>query len=95
MIVQGYVIDSKYSGDGTLYLQIRIPSIHGPMNQREYRGQPVRNYTREGDLPWYPSILFNPIPDRGQVVQLSSTNDKNSDFTVIGMTGGNYYSNIN
>lgn len=94
MIVNGYVIDNKYTGDGNLMIKVRIPSIHGPMSQREYRGKPVRNYTQESDLPWYPSNLLPYIPGYGEVVQLSSTNDKNSDFVVIGMTGGSYYSNF-
>lgn len=91
MIVNGYAIDYEYSGDGTLLIRVRIPSIHGPMDMKEYNGQPVRNYTRTEDLPLYPSLLLPHLPLEGDVVALISTSSGKSDFIVIGLTGGSYY----
>lgn len=90
MIVNGYTKGWKYSGDGTLLIKVRIPSIHGPMSQREYRGQQVRGYVSDENLPWYPSVLLPHIPNEGEVVALTSTNEKNSEFFVLGLTGGSY-----
>lgn len=91
MIVNGYVKDYKYAGDGTLLVRVRIPSIHGPVNQREYNGQQVRSYTRDIDLPYYPSLLLPHLPIEGEVVALITPNEKSSEFMVIGLTGGSYY----
>lgn len=82
-----------YTGDGTLMIKVRIPSIHGPMSEREYSGQQVRNYVRDDSLPYYPSLLLPHLPVEGEVVALTSTNNKNSEFLVLGLTGGSYYSN--
>jgi hypothetical protein len=94
MVVHGYVKGYKYAGDGTLLIQTRIPSIHGPMNQREYKGKTVRNYTIDEDLPYYQSLLLPHLPNEGEVVALISTDDKTSKFIIIGLTGGSYYNNI-
>lgn len=94
MIVNGYVKDYKYAGDGTLLIRVRIPSIHGPMNEREYNGQQARGHVRDQDLPYYPSLLLPHLPNEGEVVALASTNEHNSKFIVIGLTGGSYYANI-
>lgn len=94
MIVNGYVKDYKYAGDGTLLIKVRIPSIHGPMSQREYNGKQVRGYVTDNDLPYYPSLLLPHLPNSGEVVALTSTNDKNSQFLVLGLTGGAYYSTV-
>lgn len=91
MIVNGYVKEYMYAGDGTLLIKVRIPSIHGPMNQREYNGNHVRNYVLDDDLPFYPSVLLPHLPVEGEVVALTSTNDKNSEFFILGLTGGSYY----
>lgn len=91
MIVNGYCKGYKYAGDGTLMIQVRIPSIHGPMTQYEYRGKSVRNYVEDTDLPWYPSLLLPHMPAEGEVVALTSTNSKNSEFMVLGLTGGSYF----
>lgn len=91
MIVNGYVKQYKYMGDGTLAIQVRIPVIHGPLSEREYKGQQVRNYVRDEDLPYYPSLLLPHLPVEGEVVALTSTNDKNSEFLILGLTGGSYY----
>lgn len=93
MIVNGYVKNYQYSGDGTLLIQVRIPSIHGPMDQREYNGQQVHNYTHDQDLPYYPSLLLPHLPTDGEVVALASMDGTSSAFLVIGLTGGSYYNN--
>lgn len=92
MIVYGYVKTYRYAGDGTLEIQVRIPSVHGPMKQRAYQGQAVRNYVRDDQLPFYPSLLLPHLPTEGEVVALAATNTSTSDFIVIGLTGGSYYS---
>lgn len=94
MIINGYVKDYMYTGDGTLMIKVRIPSIHGPMSEREYKGQPVRNYVRDDALPYYPSLLLPHLPSEGEVVALASVNSGNSEFLVLGLTGGSYYSTI-
>ena len=94
MIINGYVKGYKYAGDGTLMIQVRIPSIHGPMRQKEYRGKQVRGYVIDADLPYYPSLLLPHLPNEGEVVALTSTNESSSKFMVLGLTGGSYYSNI-
>lgn len=94
MIVNGYVKDYMYSGDGTLMIRVRIPSIHGPMDQREYDGKQVRNYVRDQDLPYYPSLLLPHLPNEGEVVAVASMNETSSNFIVIGLTGGSYYNEV-
>lgn len=90
MIVYGYVIDTKYSGDGTFMIQARIPNIHGAYNLSDYKGKKVRNYTADKDLPWYPSLLLPHIPTTGEVVAISSLDSAGSNWLVIGLTGGSY-----
>ncbi len=94
MIVYGYAYDYMYSGDGTLRIRVRIPSIHGPMSQRDYNGEQVRNYVRDQDLPYYDSVLLPHLPTEGEVVAVASTNETSSNFLVIGLTGGSYYNEI-
>jgi len=90
MIVYGYVKGSKYTGDGTLQIQVRIPNIHGAYNKSDYQGKTIRNYTADADLPWYPSLLLPHDPDVGEVVALSSLDNSSSNWLVIGLTGGSY-----
>ena len=49
MVVNGYAKDYMYTGDGTLFVRVRIPSIHGPYTEASYRGKHVRNYVRDED----------------------------------------------
>ena len=91
MIVFGYVKSYMYAGDGTLMIQARIPSIHGPYTEAGYQGQPARNYVRDSDLPFYPSVLLPHLPNEGEVCALESTNEKTTKFVIIGLTGGSYY----
>lgn len=88
MIAFGFAKDYTYDGDGTLKIQVRIPSAHGP-----YRQQSTKSiYVRDDDLPWLTSLLLPNMPAEGDVVVLQSVNEtKNSDFIVIGLTGGNYH----
>lgn len=90
MIVYGYVKDSRYAGDGTLQLQVRVPTVHGAYRISDYGGKKVRNYTADADLPWYPSLLLPHIPVEGEVVALSSLDNSPSNWMVIGLTGGSY-----
>lgn len=92
MFTYGYAKDYYYAGDGTLHIKVRIPSIHGAYKQSDYRGQSVRNYTLDDDLPYYPSILLHQLPTEGDVVVLISSNSSKSNLLVIGTTGGSYTS---
>lgn len=88
MIVYGFAKQYQYAGDGTLKVQVRIPSVDGPYRQTSAR----EPYTLDKDLPWFDSLLLPTMPADGDVVALASTNDgKSSDFIVIGLTGGNFY----
>ena len=90
MIVYGYAKGTKYAGDGTLMIQVRIPNIHGPLELSDYKGKKIRNYTRDKDLPWYPSLLLPYLPADGEVVAVTSLDNTSSNFLVIGLTGGSY-----
>jgi len=94
LVTYGYVKDTRYENDGTLMIKVRIPNIHGPNSQKEYKGKVVRNYTFDADLPFYPALQMSPLPVTDEVVALLSTNDSNSNFLVIGSTGGHYITNI-
>jgi len=94
MLVYGYAKDYKYTGDGTLQVRVRIPSIHGPWSQKQYKGKTPKNYVLDEKLPYYPALLMPHLPNDGEVVLLSSTNDRSSDFVVLGITGGSYYKGL-
>ncbi len=94
MLVHGYVKSYMYAGDGTLMVQVRIPSIHGPVDQKEYKGSAPKNYVKDEDLPYYPSLLLPHLPVDGEVVVLTSKNDKTTELMVLGLTGGSYYTNL-
>ena len=93
-LMYGYAIDYKYGGDGNLYIRTRIPSVHGPLNQSEYKGKQVRRYVVDGDLPYYPSILLPHLPNYGEVVALMSKDPDVSGFLVIGIMGGSYINSV-
>ena len=89
MIVYGYVKQYRYSADGTLLVQVRIPNIHGAWKKSQDKGQQIRSYTEDANLPWYPSMLLPYLPNEGEVVVLSSLNaSESSGFIVLGLTGG-------
>lgn len=94
MIIYGYAKEYKYSGDGTLLIRTRIPNIHGPYLISDYKGQRVRNYTNDADLPWYPSLLLPHLPGDGEVVAIIGTNDSMSSLLIIGLTGGSYNNGV-
>lgn len=88
MITYGFAKDYTYDGDGTLKVKVRVPSIHGPYRQQAGRGK----YTLDKDLPWYTSVLMPNFPNEGDVVALQPlSSSPNSQFIIIGMTGGNYH----
>ena len=89
MVTYGYVLQHNYQGSGNFQIQVRIPSIHGPWNQKEYKGQPVRNYVRDEDLPWYPSMLLPYLPNKGEVVVITTLDEGKTSFLVIGLMGSN------
>lgn len=90
MVVYGYVKGCKYSGDGTLLIKVRVPNEHGPYLKYEYKGQKIRNYVEDSDLPWYPSLLLPYMPKEGEVVALTSLDNTSSSWLVLGLTGGSY-----
>ena len=89
-LTYGYAINTMYGGDGNLYIQVRIPSVHGPYSQTAYRGKQVRRYVLDKDLPWYPSVILPHQPAQGEVVALLSVDDVGSSFLVVGLMGGSY-----
>ncbi len=90
MITFGYAKGYKYTGDGTLMIKTRIPSIHGAYSLQDYKGKVVKNYTQDNDLPWFQSILLPHLPQEGEIVAVATLDDGNSTFLVIGLTGGSY-----
>lgn len=83
-----------YSGDGTLNIKVRIPSVHGPYKMSEYGGKQVRNYVTDDNLPYYPSVLLPHLPNEGEVAVLASMDSSTSKFIVLGLTGGSYNTNL-
>lgn len=94
MITYGYAKSYHYTGDGTLMIKCRIPSIHGPYSKKDYMGKVVRNYVEDDNLPEYPSLLLPHLPIEGEVVALASLDSAHSDMIVIGLTGGSYSSGV-
>ena len=94
MITYGYAKDYIYKNDGTLLIRVRIPSIHGPYKQSDGNGKIIRNYVMDKDLPYYPAIELPRLPGDGDIVALSSVDGSNSEFIVLGLTGGSYTSGV-
>lgn len=94
MITYGYAKQYQYTNDSTCLIQVRIPSIHGPYQLADAKGHTVRNYVKDEDLPWYPSLLLPHLPSDGEVVALSSMTSSNNSFIVLGLTGGSYTSGV-
>lgn len=90
MVTTGYAIKYRYADNGTTEVQVRIPNVHGPMNKSEYNGKTARNYVEEEDLPYFMSVIMPHMPSYGDVVVLESNHTSQREWTVIGMTGGNY-----
>lgn len=88
MLVYGYAKDWYNADDGTLKIKVRIPQIHGAYKQSYYKGQKIRNYVLDGDLPYYNSVILPRNPNEGDVVVLLGVDgDLNSEMLVIGLTG--------
>ena len=94
MITYGYAKDCQYTNDGTLMIQVRLPAVHGAFSIQDYRGKVARNYIKDEDLPWFPSVLLPHLPTDGEVVALTSINNADNEFLVIGLTGGSYYTGV-
>lgn len=90
MITYGYAKNYMYMNDGTLLLQVRIPSIHGPYKQSDSKGKTIRNYVMDDDLPYYQSVILPQLPGDGDVVVISSLDVGNNQFIVLGVTGSSY-----
>lgn len=84
MIVYGYTKDVKYTSDRGLFIKVRIPTIHGPLNRSEYQGNVIRNYVEDRDLPYYPALLGDILPVDDQVVALMSIDKSHNSFLVLG-----------
>ena len=85
MLTYGIAKENTTRDDGTLWIKVRIPSIHGADSQSAYGGQTIRNYVYDKDLPWFQSILMSDIPNSGDTVVLSSINESNNRFIVLGI----------
>lgn len=94
MIVYGYAMDYRYTGDGTLMIKCRIPQIHGAYSKFQYEGKKITNYTEDGDLPYYMSLLLPHLPTQGEVVAIASLDNTMNNLLVIGLTGGSYTSGV-
>lgn len=92
MVVYGYAKSYKYMSDGTLLMRVRIPSIHGPYLRSDARGKSIKSYVPDDQLPYYTSLMLPHLPADGEVVALINTGAGNSEFIVIGLTGGSYSS---
>jgi len=90
MIVFGYAKSYMYANTGEMYVQVRIPNIHGPIDQRDYQGKKITNYIKDENLPWYPALLMPHNPNTNEVVALMSISESKTDFIVLGLTGGQY-----
>ncbi len=90
MTTYGFVKQHRYTGDGTLEIQVRIPSIHGPYRQLNAKGMTLRNYVNDQDLPWYPSILLQHLPHDGEVVAIATMDEGKNNWLVLGLTGATY-----
>ena len=90
MVVYGYAKQCRYDDSGALQIQVRVPVIHGPYVQYGHNGRTLRNYVRDADLPWYPSLLLTALPSDGDVVALIPTDDGKSEFLVLGRMGSSY-----
>lgn len=91
MVVYGYAKSYYYDSQGCMYVQVRIPSIHGAYRQKDYKGKQIRNYVLDENLPFYQSVVLPRTPNEGDVVALTTMSDgSGSDFMVIGLTGSKY-----
>lgn len=94
MMIYGYAKGYFYTGDGTLMIKVRIPSIHGPYKQENGKNKSAKSYTVDGALPYYPSLLLPHLPNEGEVVLLASMDNTSSNLIVLGLTGGSYTAGI-
>lgn len=90
MIVYGLVTDYRYTEDGGLLIQVRIPNIHGARNREAYGGNKIRNFVEDKDLPYYPSLLLKDVPAIDQTVALVSADEGNNSFLVLGPVSSSY-----
>lgn len=90
MITYGFAKELRKNEDGTCDIKVRIPSIHGPYKQSDAKGRTIRNYVKDSDLPWYPSVILCKDPEEGDVLVIETIDSSNNNFIVLGITGGKY-----
>lgn len=92
MILYGYAKDTQWTGEGTMRVRVRIPSIHGPFFESDRGSTRGMVYVKDADLPYIESLLLPYTPKDGDVVALMTTSDDiSAGWIIIGLTGGNYY----
>ena len=91
MTTYGIVKDHYYAGDGTLQVKVRIPSVHGAYSQKEYKGKIPKNYVLDQDLPYIAACLLPHLPKEGEIVAVTSLDDGNTQFLILGLTGGSIH----
>ena len=91
-LIYGYAKQYQYLGDGTLTVQVRIPSIHGPYKQSDAKGKTIQQYVLDKDLPFYRALLLTKLPNDGDVVAILY-GESQEDSIVLGITGGSYTNN--
>lgn len=85
MLTYGISKEVNTRSDGTLWIRVRVPSIHGADNQKDYAGKMIRNYVLDKDLPWFQSVQLPTEPKSEDTLVLASMNNSNNDFIVIGI----------
>ncbi len=94
MITFGYAKKTRYTASGTMEVQVRLPSVHGPYKQSDAKGKTIKRYVSDDELPYYQSVILPHPPSDGEVVALMNLTDSstNADLFVIGYTGATYNS---
>jgi len=89
MIIYGTVVGrSETRPDGTTWVKLRIPSIHGAANIRDYRGSQERhNRIPDNKLPQYQCAMFSSPLVNGETVMLESTRNNKEDWVVVNRMG--------
>ena len=85
MLTYGIVKDYENRTDSTIWIRVRIPSIHGADDIKLYDGRSIHNYVQDKDLPWYQSVYLPKVPSKGDIVALEALNQSNNEFIVIGV----------
>jgi hypothetical protein len=89
MLIYGTVVESSETRpDGTMWVKLRIPSIHGAADVRAYRGSQERhNRIPDSKLPQYQCVRFSSPLALGEVVMLESTRNNKENWVVTNRMG--------